>query len=97
MKKEIKFGGCSALLSAGEHRAMLTTREKSLPVILADAINEAGDVRVIEVSKDDDGATYIRITHDLSAGDLLDAVCEAISRVYDVDTFVSNARAETAV
>lgn len=97
MKKEIKFGGCSALLSAGEHRAMLTTREKSLPVILADAINEAGDVRVIEVSKDDDGATYIRMTHYLSAGDLLDVVCEAISRVYNVDTFVSNARAENAV
>lgn len=97
MKREIKFGGCSAVLSIGDHRAMLTTREKSLPVILADAINEAGDLDVIEVNRDDSDVTAIRITHDLNLGELLDIVCEAISRVYDVDTFVSNARAESAV
>lgn len=97
MKREIKFGGCSAFLSIGDHRAMLTTREKSLPVILADAINEAGDLDVIEINRDESDVTAIRITHDLNPGELLNIVCEAISRVYDVDTFISNARTESAV
>ncbi len=96
MKREIKLGGCSALLSAGDNRAMLTVHEKSLPVVLADAINEAGDLTVTDVFKAGDD-TCIRIVHDLSAGEILDIVCEAISRVYDVDTFVKNARPETSV
>lgn len=96
MKREIKFGGNSALLSVGDNRAMLTVYEKSLPVLLADAINEAGDLTVTEVFKVGDD-TYIRIVHDLSAAEILDIVCEAISRVYDVDAFVKNARPENAV
>ena len=96
MKREIKFGGNSALLSVGDNRAMLTVDEKSLPVLLADAINEAGDLTVTEVFKVGDD-TYIRIVHDLSAAEILDIVCEAISRVYDVDAFVKNARPENAV
>ncbi len=96
MKREIKFGGSSALLSTGDNRAMLTVYEKSLPALLADAINEAGDLTVTEVFKAGD-ETYIRIVHDLSAAEILDIVCEAISRVYNVDTFVKNARPENAV
>lgn len=97
MKRAIKFGGCTAVLNVGEHRAMLTVYESSLPTILADAINEAGDIDVTEVSREDNNATAIRIVHDLSINELLDVICEAISKVYDADTFVSNARAENVI
>jgi len=92
MKKIITFGKRSAELYAGEHRAALVMSEKDLPVELADVLNEAGDMHVHNVQKNDDGCGCIGITHDLSASDLLAEVCDAITRVYDTDTIVSNAR-----
>lgn len=89
MKKIITFGQHSAELHAGEHRAALVISEKCLPVGLADVLNEAGD---IHVQKNDDGFGCIGITHDLSVSDLIAEVCDAITRVYDTDTTVSNAR-----
>lgn len=92
MKKIITFGQRSAELNAGEHRAALYMDEKRLPVELADALNEAGDIHVHNVQKNDDGFGCIGITHDLSVSDLIAEVCDAITRVYDTDTTVSNAR-----
>lgn len=98
MKREIDFNGKSALLCAGEHRALLTINEYTLPVELADAIDEAGDVRVSEVFLDDNCRTgVIRILYDLNPSELLEIVCDAISRVFDADTSVSYARPENAV
>ena len=97
MKREIKFGGYSAILYVGCNRALLTTRETSLPVALADEINETQDVTVTEVTIMDNKEYIIRIVHDLPKNDVLDIVCEAISSVYDVDTSVSYARSENAV
>ncbi|RXE70221.1 hypothetical protein ED352_11220 [Muribaculaceae bacterium Isolate-002 (NCI)] len=92
MKKIITFGQHSAELHADEHRAALYMDEKSLPVELADVLNEAGDIHVHNVQKTDDGFGVIGITHDLLASDLLAEVCDSITRVYDTDTTVSNAR-----
>ncbi len=92
MKKIITFGQHSAELYAGEHRAALVMSEKSLPVALADVLNEAGDIHAHNVQKNDDGFGCIGITHDLSVSDLIAEVCDAITRVYDTDTTVSNAR-----
>lgn len=92
MKKIITYGQHSAELHAGEHRAALVTDEKSLPVKLADTLNEAGDIYVHNIQKNDDGFGVICMTHDLCPGDLLAEVCDAITRVYDTDTTVSNAR-----
>lgn len=92
MKKIITFGQHSAELHAGEHRAALVISEKCLPVGLADVLNEAGDIHVHNVQKTDDGFGCIGITHNLPASDLLAEVCDAITRVYDTDTTVSNAR-----
>ena len=92
MKEIITYGEHSAELHAGEHRATLYMDEKSLPVQLADVLNEAGDIHVHNVQKTDDGFGCIGITHDLPASDLLAEVCDAITRVYDTDTTVSNAR-----
>ena len=97
MKREIKFGERSALLFVGENLAMLTTRETYLPVALADEINETQDVTVTEVTIMDNTEYIIRIVHDLPKGEVLNIVCDAISRVYDVDTSVSYARSENAV
>lgn len=99
MKREITFGGRSALLSAGEHRAMLTVYESAdstLPVGLADEINEAGDITVTEVFRVGND-TALRMVHDLTPSDVLGVVCEAIGKVYDADTAVSYARPENAV
>ena len=92
MKKIITFGQHSAELHAGEHRAALVISEKCLPVGLADVLNEAGDIHVHNVQKNDDGFGCIGITHDLSVSGLIAEVCDAITRVYDTDTTVSNAR-----
>lgn len=82
MTREINFGGRSVHLFVGENRAMLITQETSLPVILADTINEVQDVTVTEVSIMDNREYTIRMVHDLPKGELLNIVCEAISRVY---------------
>lgn len=92
MKKIITYGHHTAELFAGEHRANLVTDEKNLPVKLADVLNEAGDIHVHNIQRNDDGFACIGITHDLCPGDLLAEVCDAITRVYDTDTAVSNAR-----
>lgn len=92
MKKIITFGQHSAELYAGEHRAALVMSEKCLPVSLADVLNEAGDMYVHNVQKNDEGYGCIGVTHDLSASDLLAEVCDAITRVYKTDAVVSNAR-----
>lgn len=92
MKKIITFGSSYAELNVGEHRAALCMNEKRLPVELADALNEAGDIYVHNVQKNDNGFGVIGMTHNLCAGDLLAEVCDAITRVYDTDTAVSNAQ-----
>lgn len=94
MKRIINFKDKSALLSAGENRAMLTINEYRLPVELADAINEAGDVYVVDVFLDDTCKTgVIRIVHNLSSpSELVEIICEAISRIFDADTSVTYAR-----
>lgn len=92
MKKIITFGQHSVELHAGEHRATLYMDEKRLPVELADALNEAGDIHVHDVQKNDDGFGCIGITHDLTVSELIAEVCDAIIRVFDTDTTVSNAR-----
>lgn len=92
MKKIITYGHHTAELYAGEHRAQLVTDEKSLPTTLADTLNEAGDIHVHSVQKNDEGFSCIGMTHDLCPGDLIAEVCDAITRVYDTDATVSNAR-----
>lgn len=96
MKREITFGGRSALLCAGEHRALLTVHESSLPVRLADEINEYGDITVTEVfrmGKD----TALRMVHDLAPSDVLGVVCEAIGKVFDPGITFSYVRSENAL
>lgn len=98
MERLITFDDKSAIFCVGDHRALLTVSEYVLPVELADIINEAGDVYVTEVFLDDHCRTgVIRIVHDLNPSELLEIVCEAISRVFDTDMSVSYARPENAV
>ena len=92
MIKIITFGSREAELHISEHRAALYTGEKSLPVELADALTETGDIYVHSVQMNGNGFGVIGMTHDLYTGDLLAEVCDTISRVYDTDTTISNAR-----
>lgn len=98
MERIITFNGKSALLCTIVYPALLTVNEYVLPVELADAINESGDVCVTEVRLDNSHRTgVIKIAHDLNSSELLEIVCEAISQVFDTDTSVSYARPENAV
>lgn len=98
MKRIITFNDKSALLRASEHRALLTVNKYAFPVELADVIDKAGDVCVTEVFIDDNSqAGVIRIVYDLNPSELLEIVCDAISRVFNADTSVSYARTENAV
>lgn len=61
-----------------------------MPVALADALHGSHNIEVSEVCKDK--TSYcIYMWHSLSPDDLLFVVNEAISQVYNTDTFVSNA------
>lgn len=97
MKKTIKFGEYSAELNAGEYRAGLNVNTKELPLALADKLNEVGDIQATEVARDDNGTPFIRLLHDLTSGDLLNAVCEAIGEVYNSDITVTNETATRTV
>ena len=97
MKKEITFGGLTAILNAGDNRAMLTIKKKCLPLKLADKLNESGDLDALEVFFNDDKQGCIRISHDLPMDELADIVCNAISAIYDTDVSVSNARTQSVV
>lgn len=96
MKREIIFGKHSALLHNGEKCAKLYIDEPTLPIALADAINKEPRIDVTDVIKCKDHSC-IRIFHELTAGELLGIICEAIGEVYDNDTSVSYARTENAI
>lgn len=92
MIKIITYGQHTATLDAYLYPAILITDEKKLPVRLADMLNETTSINVQEVKKNISGGNIMEITHDLCPGDLLAAVCDAITRVYNTDIAVSNAR-----
>ena len=96
MERKITFGGRSALLCAGEGRALLTVHQSTLPVKLADALNNADDVTVSEVVRMGEDSA-VRMVHNLTPSDILGVVCEAIGKVYAADVTVSYARAEGTV
>ena len=91
MVKVIKFGVHYARFYAGERRATLSMTEMSLSTKLADVINETSGVSVNAVLRNTTLAAIINMTFNIPAGELLYVICEAINRVYNVDTSVSNA------
>lgn len=96
MKREIKFGERSALLHNGEKCAKIYIDEPTLPVALADCLNKEQGIDVTEVSKHEKGSC-IRMFHELTGGEILGIVCDAIGEVYNEDATVSYARPENAV
>lgn len=97
MKKEITFGGFTAILNASDTRAMLVITDNHLPAELADKINESGDLDILEVFLNDDKQGCVRISHDLPMADLTDIICNAISAIYNTDISISNAKTESVI
>lgn len=91
MRKILTFGNHSAELYTDNVGAFLAMDENRLPLKLADTLNSTDGINV-DLVEMNDGCGCIHLTHDLSASDLLAEVCDAITRVYDTDTTVSNAR-----
>lgn len=96
MKKELRFREHTAILSAGNGRAILTVDAPVLPTPLADVIDSNIDIDVTEVFMADH-YVCIRMEYDLQQWDLLATVCEAIEEVYISDIRVSDARSKNIV
>lgn len=90
MKKEISFAGRTAILHNGEKCAKLFIGESTLPVKLADRINETPEIDVTDISKNGTFAS-VRMFHALDNSELLGVVCDAITEVYETDIVVTNA------
>lgn len=91
MRKILTFGNYSAELFIDNVGAFLAMDENRLPLKLADTLNSADGINVALVEMND-GCGCIHLTYDIPASDLLAEVCDAITRVYDTDMTVLNAR-----
>ena len=94
MKREIRSeNGLSALLETRYDAADITVYSFDYVANMADMINESDCVDVLGLERKSFGFV-ISLHFSCSKAELTEMVCEAISEVYDVDTFVSCARAE---
>lgn len=96
MKKEIKFGRLSALLTSHSGRAILTIDTSDLLTELADAIDEVQDIEVVSVGLND-SYSYIRMKYDARPMVFLEAVADAIEFVFNSDITISDATAKIVV
>lgn len=95
MIREIKFREYTAIIEVLDRVATLIICESSLPLILADTLDEIPDLTVTGIEAAGNRAGVVRMEHTLQKGELLSAVCDAIGEVYDSDTFVSFSRSSS--
>lgn len=91
MQKEIKFGGNSALLEReGCACAIVTTPELKDISRLADAVDKNDGMEVLSIFPPL-GKIIVYVEKSTTNSILTEAVCDAISEVYNIDTRISNA------
>lgn len=98
MKREITFSNSVATIERSKSAAtlqFLSFQEDKL-AILADAINESECITVITILPPG-GKVVFTVEKSTTNSEVIDIICEAISRVFDTDTSVSYARPENAV
>ena len=98
MKREITFRNSVATVERSKTAALLqvSTTEADKLAILADAINESECITVITILPPR-GKVVFTVEKSTTNSEVIDIVCDAISRVLDADTSVSYARPENAV
>lgn len=98
MKREITFSNSVATVERSKSSALLQLSPTQIDklAILADMINESEGINVITILPPR-GKVVFTVEKSISNSEVIDIVCDAISRVYDVDTSVSYARSENAV
>lgn len=98
MKREITFRNSVATVERLKTFAKLqvSSTEAEKLAILADTINESDCVAVFKISPLR-GTVLFNVEKSTTNSEVIDIVCDAISRVFDADTSVSYARPENAV
>jgi hypothetical protein len=98
MKIEITFRNSVATVERSKTAALLqvASTEADKLAILADAINESECITVITILPTC-GKVVFTVEKSTTNSEIIDIVCDAISRVFDADTSVSYARTENAV
>lgn len=98
MKREITFRNSVATVERLKTAAKLqvSSTEADKLAILADAINESECITVFKISPPR-GTVIFNVEKSTTNSEVIDIVCDAISRVFDADTSVSYARPENAV
>lgn len=97
MVREIKFGDRRAFLCIDGNSASITIEDTSLPVLLADALEENEDITISEVYHMKDFDFTIQMDYEMSKAELTNVICEALSQVYDTDTTVCYARSQNII
>lgn len=88
MDKEIKLKDRSAIIEAKDHYAVLSIQVlevEKLLTSLADEIDLSPELEVREVGYFCDGDAYINIYYEIPESDLLQIVCDAISKIFETD------------
>lgn len=98
MKREITFSNSVATVERSKSAALLQLSPNQVDklAILADVINESDGITVITILPPR-GKVVFTVEKSITNSEVIDVVCEAISRVFDADTSVSYARPENAV
>ena len=98
MKKEITFRNSVAIVERSKTVALLQvlSAETDKLAILADAINESECITVITILPPR-GKVVFTVEKSTPNSEVIDIVCDAISRVFDADTSVSYARPENVL
>lgn len=100
MKKLFRFGsdGVAWLEGVLGGCATLAVKSDTLPLALADKIEECKDIKVHDVYKGmRKNFCYLSLECTSSNSDMLEVVADAISCVYDADVVIRDERANGAV
>lgn len=92
MRRIITFGDTHALLTIDIGRAVLKIAQRDLPVELADAIDNNDGIDVKDVfSSSATGHQILTMDYNIDRNKLLEAICDAITKIFRADIAVSNA------
>ncbi len=98
MKKEITFNDCSAILERVKCAAMITLsplhiNDRLTPYLaeLADALNDVEFINVFSILNTQ-GKLCFTVNKGIRNNEVLDAVCDAITRVFDANITIANVR-----
>lgn len=103
MKRIISFGNNTAVLERQKNSATITitpipayTSSPTQVALLADELNESDMVDVTQILPTCGKILFV-VEKSVTAADIIDVVCCALTSVYDIDAIVANERPEAVI